>query len=814
MRWLLSEYLLKGVYLGLLLFVALQQPDWQSTGEVATFVGGGLALALAIAAAGKLREGYRVRGRLAPFILFLFLESPGLVYGGVLLGLALGAFAIRAPEAEQSLMAFLAGGAVLGLLFCLLRQVSHRWIRLGLSLALGIGLVAAALYVYYHQGLLERPEQRTMFGVRLLLGIPVFYILTFAGIAEESEIEIGAMCAALGLGAWMLTRDHPTYQNVAVLIPIVLYFLYTLRVLPALRVFKHVVRGISHAKVGRYRPALIAFRRALQLDPANHLARESLWAMHRGMDLAQVAQDPATLELVDVDLCLERARTLLLEPRPGADKLQEAHHLLDLVLSQRPQAQPAVRYWRAVAWTHARDIDRAVRELQPVLDAGREVATDPARESVLFVAWQLTLLLHPELNRRLGAPQLTLPGRRLHAIGAVERRLGSQPDDAAVWELKRLLYSNLTESEYTEATGGNRAAADFDHGYVEQLGLALIDDPARWQRGVEFLRLAARGLLARAPVLFQHIAQAYQRAGQNDAVWNYYELAKRAGQSVGPKNLGETERQAYFAAVKTLAERARAGNDLDAAIQNYQLYTESERSGLETLRTLAELYERNGDVLGALRVTEQGLIYNGKDKDLLDRKDRYYYSLLPAQLESHVEAVRSFFDIVYCLRKSRALLDLKDADLDVIDWALHLAELAGVIQPDSLAAQVLRARALRRKGETDQVLAILEHVYQQKADQLQSSADQEAWFTACRMLGEMYLYELSKPELAVACFTDYRKSSRSGADTLYKLGQAYEQLGDRARATKCYEHVTAYDGHPLASDAHDALYRLRVTAGG
>jgi hypothetical protein len=44
---------------------------------------------------------------------------------------------------------------------------------------------------------------------------------------------------------------------------------------------------------------------------------------------------------------------------------------------------------------------------------------------------------------------------------------------------------------------------------------------------------------------------------------------------------------------------------------------------------------------------------------------------------------------------------------------------------------------------------------------------------------------------------------------MYKLGQAYEQLGDRARATKCYQHVTAYESHPLAPDAHDALHRLQ-----
>ena len=59
------------------------------------------------------------------------------------------------------------------------------------------------------------------------------------------------------------------------------------------------------------------------------------------------------------------------------------------------------------------------------------------------------------------------------------------------------------------------------------------------------------------------------------------------------------------------------------------------------------------------------------------------------------------------------------------------------------------------------------------------------------------------------CFRDFRSSNKSGADTIYKLGRAYEQLGDRARAAKCYENVTAYESHPLAPDAREALYRVQ-----
>jgi tetratricopeptide (TPR) repeat protein len=261
---------------------------------------------------------------------------------------------------------------------------------------------------------------------------------------------------------------------------------------------------------------------------------------------------------------------------------------------------------------------------------------------------------------------------------------------------------------------------------------------------------------------------------------------------------------------KLLGEDAQARGDVDGAIANYRLLTESPRSGLETLRNLAALYEQKKDVLGALRTTEQALLYNPKDRDLLEKKDRYYYSLMPDVLKENLEGLRNAFDVDYCLRKARSLLDLKDADLELIDWAQHLANLALVAQADSMAAKMVLVRALRRRGEADQARTLLEDVYSHKAEVFASNADEDAWYLSCRFLGELYLYELGRPDLAVACFQDYRKSSRSGADTIYKLGQAYEQLGDRPRAKKFYEMVTAYEGHPLAPDAREALYRLQA----
>ncbi|HLJ94712.1 MAG TPA: tetratricopeptide repeat protein [Gemmataceae bacterium] len=817
MRWLHTEYILKGIFLGLLLFVALRAPDWPALGMVALLTFSGLALFLCLAGYGKLREGYRVKGRFFAFLLFLILESPQLVYAGILAGMLAGALYLRVDQTDTRLLIGTVGGGVfLGIFFSLLRHVRQRWTRLLLSMLLASVLVAGALFWFGQFGalgdrfaLVNPIHNSTIFGCQLLLGIPLFYLLTLAGKEEESEVEFGAMCAALGLGAAMLSPNRPGTQSLAFIIPLMLYIWYTTLVLPRLRVFKHTLRGFSYAQIGRYRQAILSFRRALEFDPTNKLAGEGLWSVHRALDFGQLAQDPETLAVVNLDMCLERAASLLLQAGPSPENLQEAHRLLDLVMNQRPQARAAVHYWRGVALTHARQFDEAAAELGKVLDPSDYSPDDLPRQTVLLSAWQLAVRLHPELSRRVGTSQLAIPGRRLDAIAAVERQLAASPEDTEVWALKRLLYQDLTEAEYEAAVGPTGRAANFDHEYVLQLGLALISDSANWKRACAYLRMAARGLPGRGPSIFTQIAQAHQREGQPLGVWKNYELAKRAGREVGVKELSPDERQAYFAAIKLMADGALTHNAIDLAIENYQLYAESERSGLETLRILADLYERKGDALAALRVTEQALIYDPKDKDLLQRKDRYYYSVMPDDLRACPETVRGGIDVAYCLRKSRLLLDAKNWDLDTLDWAQHLAEVARVCQPESRSAKVLVARARLRRGEKAEAVALLEEVRSPKPEQFASGEEEDAWYLANKLLGEAYLYELNKPDLAVECLKEFRHSSKSGADTLYKLGQAYEQLGDRTRAVKFYKHVVSYDNHPLAPDAYDALHRLQ-----
>ena len=118
--------------------------------------------------------------------------------------------------------------------------------------------------------------------------------------------------------------------------------------------------------------------------------------------------------------------------------------------------------------------------------------------------------------------------------------------------------------------------------------------------------------------------------------------------------------------------------------------------------------EQKGDALSALRVNDQALVYNPKDRDLLERKDRYYYSVMPEQLQARLEALKAGFDLDYCLRRARGILDGRYTDPEWLDVAHHLVKLALVVQPESLTAKVLLASWTPIKGPKYAKVTILE----------------------------------------------------------------------------------------------------------
>src|SRR5262249_11335402 len=155
---------------------------------------------------------------------------------------------------------------------------------------------------------------------------------------------------------------------------------------------------------------------------------------------------------------------------PDAAKLDEAHRLLDLVLSQKPVLKPRVEYWRAVAFTHPRPYERAAEEFRNVLDPSGHGRDHRERHPVLLRSSQLALLLSDELRKRVGLPELAKPGRRMEAIAVVEQHLSEEPTDADAFNLKRELYQDVTEADYAEAAGDRPTLEWFDHAFAQKLG--------------------------------------------------------------------------------------------------------------------------------------------------------------------------------------------------------------------------------------------------------------------------------------------------------------------------------------------------------
>ncbi len=814
LTWQQTEFLLKGVYLGLLVMIAWFVPKWDELAIIAGFTLAGLALFLGWAAFLKIREGYRIQGRLLGFLIFLLLENTGMVYAGLLLGLSCGAGWTfkwwRGPPHPDEAIPLEAiwpvfGGAVLGGVFYNLRGVTNRLHRFWMSLAMIAILVGGAGAFYYLKPDAFSDQQRQMIALLLLLGIPGFFLLSFSGLVEESEIEVAAMCAALGIALWTyISAYSPAVGGAVVLLPLGIFFVYTSKYMPALRIFKHALRGMSYRQMGQTRLALISLGRAIQLDAHNPLAREQMWCIHRDLDFAELQHQPDLLPFLNFDFCLERIGQIL-QTKPSPDDLRETHKMLNLITEEEPARQPSCAYWSAVACLHEHRHEDAAKQLMSILQLPQWAT--PQREGIHFLAWYLAMYGHPEMARRVGNVLLPQPGQRMDAIAAVETQLGLAPQDPNAWDVKRQLYSELTEREYLTLAQPDQPLPRFSHEYAQQLGLALLDDPQQWRRGCEYLRVAAHGLPAQAANVYIQIAQTHDKHGDNAGLWSNYMKAMQLGRSIGVQNLTPAEKETLFAQVKSIGELALKRGQFDAALEAFKFYSQNESAGIETYRVLADLFEKKKEIWQALHCCEHALTYNAEDRDLLARKDRYYYSITPADLQPRLESVRKWFDPQYCRDKARWVLDKFNGDFELLDWASHLTELALVAQPGSHAARLLKARVCRLRGEIPEALVLLEEIRQHRPEKFANEEEKQAWYFGHRMLGDLYLDE--KPGDAVACFTEFRQSDEAGADTSFKLGKAYETLGDFRQAAACYEEVTAYERHPLYYEARDALDRVK-----
>ena len=851
--WHRNEYILKGVFLGLWAFVAIQVSGNAAAARidilwVLGWLGAGLLLGLILGTALQIKRGLRPTQNWAAFPLLVLLESPTFIYAGLTLGLAGGVlsgrefaqpwagsiagwFGLTFDDIKHLQSTSLAaddpskgklpgdwlgycavGGALLGFGLYRMRQMEAGLWRFGTGLAVAAASVyVASEYLSLVPGLSrDNPDARFNLGVYILIGLPFFYLLTFCGEAEESEAEIMVVCALLGVSIHLMNlsgRFIAAGGAFAFLLPMTIYFVYATRVLPGLRVFKHVLRGYSYMNIGKLRESLYFFRRALTLNPTHPLATNGMLALHKGLTLAVIDGDPQLVEELDFAMCLDRAEALLFGPNPPtAAERAEAERFLSLVEVKKPAYMARVDYLRAVSQTFAKDYDAAAETLRRLLDPETSYHQG-VRRRVLFPAWNLALFWSAEVASRVGWKELDKPGRRVEAIGAVERQLAADANDKTAKDLKLALYDQLNESEFVAASAVE-PPKDFNYDYVEQLGLALVDDadPDRRERGMAYLRIAGRGLPERGPGIFRKLADVYERLGDRDTMRKCLEHVKRVAAFVGPANLAKDQRDVYHAALKKLAAEAEEAENYDKAIDELRLYLEhGGRAELETYRKLADLYGKNKDALNALLMVETALAYSSTDADLLKKKDSYYYSVEIPRLTAAREKVAKFFDVGYCVRKAMGILNAKEADADMLDWATHLTKLASIVSPTSAGVRLVEARVLLRRGERDAGISIMEDIREGPKG---SGDDQDAWYAATKILGQLYLDELNQPALALKAFLDYKEYGKSGADTLYQIARSYEALADQGNAKRFYEAVTAYEQHPLYWDAKEALRRL------
>ncbi len=876
--WHRNEYILKGLFLGLWVFFALQVPAtpadaWKNTFWVLGWVGTGLSIGLLLGTGRLVRRGVKPWDNWKAFPLLVLLESPLFIYSGIMFGLGFGLLSGNelikpwsAPLAEVFGLAWddirhkppvgdwlgfcAVGGAVLGFGLYRLRQMEAGATRFFVGAAVAAGMVyLAAEYILEitvpdpadpnkQVPFFANPDSRFNLGVYLLLGLPFFYLLTFSGEAEESEVEIMTFCAALGVALHLIgfAATFPGIGNAApFLIPVTLYFVYATRVLPGLRVFKHVLRGFSYMHLGQLGLAIRFFRRAMELNPVSELAAEGMHRLHNNLTLSTLDRHPDLVEELDFRLCLDRANVLLMTP-PTAQARDEADRFLNLVEKKKPVYLARVDYLRVISLIHAKQYDSAADALARLLSPETPGYHPTVRNAVLFDAWQLAIDGPKGLTERLGWPELNKPGRRMEAIAAVERKLATDAGNEKAKEYRTVLYCDLQEGEFVAAVAVGGLPKDFSYEYVEQLGLQLADDsdPERRDRGLGYLRVAGRGLPDRAPGIFKKLADVSEKYGDPHNGRGYTEQIKRSGREFGPRNLAKDQKELYLNALRKLAAIAEVEGDVikaeadaadergdantretkdaeakpyyEAAVADQQQYRDDGGGAvLETYRKIAELYGKMRDPLNAVINVAAALEYSGSDHDLLRKRDSYYYSIPIERLERAKANVGKWFDVAYCVKKAMTVLNRADADADLLDWATHLARLAKVMEPTSNRVRLLEGRCLLRRGERDAGVSLLEDVRECEKG---SGEEEEAWYNATRLLGQLYLEELNRPDFAVKAYLDYKDYHKSGADTLFNIGKCYEALGDIPNAIKFYSAVTVYEEHPRYWEAKDALKRL------
>ena len=310
-----------------------------------------------------------------------------------------------------------------------------------------------------------------------------------------------------------------------------------------------------------------------------------------------------------------------------------------------------------------------------------------------------------------------------------------------------MLYSQLAEGEFVSAAAAGEPK-DFNYEYVEQLGYQLADenDPDRRDRGLGYLRIAARGLPDRGPGIFKKLADVSEKLGDNKTARGYTRSRSAAsGTSTSGRNTREGPARGLFRRSSASSPRSprptatRSEAEADAADRPGGAAATSRegRRGQPLLRgrrsTCLREYLTGGGRVGHGGVpqaslsfmarcatrSERGTVSNVAAASQYERhrprtSQREARQLLLLRARSRGGAPRqenigSWFDVGYCVRKAMSVLNSKDADADLLDWATHLTRLAKVMEPASNRVRLVEGPVpLPARRERSAGLTILE----------------------------------------------------------------------------------------------------------
>ena len=807
--WLRIEYLCKGVFLGLCYALTVRAQTFQ---EVLQVIGSTLAILLLSLAISRMRSSSgkgRRPDRWLALIVLVLLDSPVTVCVSIVAGLQLMLLVVGVSGGWPISWLLLPpiGGALIGLSHYALTRIVRPWPR-RLATVLFLAVVGALLYGSARWELVAYPSGPVA-ALALSFSLLFFYLLTFAGRAEESELEIGLLCFGVAL-ALLQCGLPPAARGLITLGPVALFVVYCERMRKSLIVFKHVLRGISYEQEAELREALISYQLALRIDPKSELATAGNWRVHRRVNLTDLADDDEVLELIDPVLCLERARLLLNRQQPSDDELAEADKLLDIVAYRRRDLAQTIGFERLRGLLAGGHADRAMtlcRTLVQIAPAVVQGVPDHEAEA-LFRVWS-ACLKQPLLIGAGGLDLLADAAGLFGFLAALERRLQQAPDDPDARAFKPFVYERISLPAYeTYCTlYPDDDLQWLDYGYLYQLAARLADDPQQAERAVELYRIVEDGLPERRLEIWRALARLCAKTDPASAD-QWYQRIKDLALQIGPQNLSEAQKTAYFETVRMLAERARAAGNVSAAIENFLLFSESPKSGLDTLRTLQQLYESQGDVLMAIRPVEAALVYSldsSERRRWSDEKARLYAALDVSQVQSRVGQVERFFDFRYCFRRAKSLFE-KNAPAEQVTHYLDLAALGG--QRELLNVNYMLGRTHYRAECWQDAALCLNAVKEGRPQRFADSEQEEVYFSACRLLGDLYLFKLNNPAKAIECYSIYKDYVKSGAETLFRLASAYEANGQHAHARKWYDMVLVYPQHPRAEESRQALARL------